>query len=413
MKEHVPNLDELRAGPATAEGEALRRAHGLTGPPTSLDEVFSHGDAYTRPPGGFYLPMCNYYTQNFQHITSARAYTPAMREGGLPLPDAGRQMKGVGWMFTGRSVKQGGPGIRGAEHLADVFARRARFYSAQDLYDTLLTYSTDTRETEHQIPIRAVAGIPDELKRLQAEGENVLHMEPEENLGGLVSKIHNVVFPQDVQIPALGASVDGVQWVDSRLVKNIDSLATPSAIAKRFDTLFNQPARFLTVYARPAYIMNKVQNWTMLAWKYEARFPAGYKLARDAHDIWGDTTVSRMDAAMGQTRTASYIARRAKIGETTKRIQNFWQTVTDQTERRAALILQAEDEGYVGVDRIQQLVDDPANRSDLVRIARMARKNVVDFDSMTPAEHIKYGHLLLPLDDPRIRLGGERPTTTR
>lgn len=352
------------------------------------------------PEGSFYFPLSKAYTERFRRAAPERGYTPQMQATGLAKPTPGRYVPGHGHEFTGRSVKLGGVTPQVGEHIADVAARRNRLFSAQDFHKRLLGYATDAKEHAEQVPLRETSGVSDELKRVLAKAEERAHIEPGEaphlhekelaDVQGSLTHEHVVlngreVAPGDVPI---GTKIAGVKWVDRRYVKDMDTLAPRSEIGRAIDEYVNRPVRFASIYARPSYALNWLGNYTMLAITEGASLPRVMLDARRVEETLGPELTSKIDAGVGTSRTASYLSRRSRAGKLTHDVQEWWQRVTDQGARRAAFFGEARRAGFTDAAGWRKLLssDDPEIAAKRVEVFRRARRNIVDFDSMTPAE---------------------------
>jgi hypothetical protein len=372
----------LDAGQASGRRAKIAELYGRTG---------------GAPEGSFYFPLSKAYTEAFRRGSKPKPYQPALPETGLGKPTPGRYMPGRGHEFTGRSVKLGGLSPRVGEHVADVASRRHRLFSAQDFHKRLREHATDEKVSESQIPIRETARVSDELKRVLSKAEERSLLGEEPGLSEVeAQEIAQAVVARDIEhegatkhhgsIP-VGTRLKGVKWVDKRLVKDVEAMGPRSGLGEVVDAV-SRPFRFAYIYARPAYILNKLGNWTMLAVTEGARFPQVIRDAQLAESKLGGELLAKIDAGVGQSRTASYLATRSRAGKLTHDVQSFWQRITDQTERRAAFFGEARRGGYTDEAGWKELLtsDAPEISQKRIEVFRRARKNIVDFDSMTPAE---------------------------
>ncbi len=396
-------LDVTRRVANETEAESIRRglldAAEASGRKAKIAAIYGHKGG-AAPEGSFYFPMSRAYTERFHHPATARGYTPALQEMGLPKPTPGRYWPGRGKQFTGRSVKLAGVGPRVAEHIGDVAARRNRLFSAQDFHEQLRTYATDAKTSPEQIPLRETAAVNEELRRVLAKAEERAVLEPgkaarlaDEDARQIADTLKSdwlVANGREVQagdVP-VGTKIPGVQWVDRRYIKDLDAINPRTGLGRAIDEYVNRPARFGFIYARPAYVLNKLGNWTMLAVTEGHMFPQVMRDAKLAERRLAPGLVAKIDSGVGTTRTGSYLSRRSRVGKATHDIQNFWQRVTDQTERRAAFFGEARRAGFTDETGWQHLLtsDEPAVAAKRIEVFRRARRNIVDFDSMTPAE---------------------------
>src|SRR5262249_38421228 len=189
------------------------------------------------------------------------------------------------------------------------------------------------------------------------------------------------------EIP-LGTKLPGVRWVDRRYIKDLDAIGAQSEFGRLIDQTINRPARFAFIYAKPSYVLNKLGNWTMLAITEGHLFPVVMHDARLAEDRLGAGLVAKIDAGVGTTRTGSYVARQSRIGKVDRAVIDWWQRATDQTERRAAFFGEARRAGYRSPQAWRELLEsaDPEIAAKRLEVFQRARKNIVDFDSLSPAE---------------------------
>jgi hypothetical protein len=389
---NATELESIRRGLVSSEHAVGRRA--------KVASIY-HGEELSKAPvGSFYFPLSKAYTERFRHAAPARGYTPQMQATGLAKPTPGRYVPGAGKPFTGRSVKLGGITPRIGEHIADVAARRNRLFSAQDFHERLKEYATPAKESADQVPLRETTSVSDELKRVLAKAEERALLEPGEGVHLHEQELRDIhgalthdtvtlkgreVDPGDVPI---GTKIERVQWVDRRYLKDMDTLAPKGEIGRAIDDYVNRPYRFLAIYARPSYALNWLGNLTMLAVTEGKMLPRVMHDAQHVEARLGSELTAKIDAGVGTTRTASYLSKRSRAGKLTHDVTNWWQRVTDQGSRRAAFFGEARRAGYTGEAGWTKLLtsDEPAIAAKRVEVFRRARKNIVDFDSMTPAE---------------------------
>lgn len=360
---------------------------GLLTPEIALEHKAQTAHAYSSPhqgapPGSFYYPRGEWFKINARP-QSMKAYSPQPGPYGLGEPQAGRYTMGTLRRSTGQGMKRGvveNP----AQALAQAEIGRQRLYSVKRVIGAARKAATDTKTSEWQIPIREKTAISPELHRtidgLLAKAKNG----DEAALHKAGQQIEDALKANEHADKGIGTKIKGVKWVDSRILKSTTS-GSSSGIAK-FARGFNRPFRFFGVYVRPAYFMtNYPQNAAMLAFQHGARIVPHFKTAMRAEKVWGPDLTAWVESGMGTTRTEAFLPR-GKIAGAERKVVGFLTNATDRHARLAALSFRAAERGFKGKAGLQRLRNDPALEQDRIAVFRRARKDAVDFDSMTPEE---------------------------
>jgi len=161
---------------------------------------------------------------------------------------------------------------------------------------------------------------------------------------------------------------------------------------------FTNQVRFFGVYLGPKYVTTNVLGNTMMGVSTQgvAKIAANMYRAHRMPVTHGAELTRLIDHEAGITRTESYLPEALK-GEATlthrgglrgfqDRYTNKMMDWTDRDFRRASWQYRAREKGFNTVAQQNKLIKDPKLAETRAAIARRARKDAVDFDSLTPAE---------------------------
>ena len=233
---------------------------------------------------------------------------------------------------------------------------------------------------EYQIPIREGRDVPEHIRRQMA-------VDIENGAGGDQSALARAM--SDIMESLAPAEGDKVRYLDARYIPQFVG-GTPSAVAKVASEV-NLPFRFTGVYARPAYLAtNRPQNIIM---RHMAQGRTRNKIrgsVRATRAELGPELSEKIIAAAGEARTESYLPQAGKLARkfekaTIERIQRL----TDEDERFLSILGRAHERGYRDPKAIRRLFAEnapPNVQKDLIAISRRARRDLVDFSSLTPLE---------------------------
>jgi len=355
---------------------------------------FVGGGEHTAPVGSFYFPLTPRYTEGHLTGPSGMVGVRGVGAGGVSPPTDSAYVSGLGQRFTAASVRSGKlPSA--AQAIGDRYARVMKLASVHDLYDTLYGASTPTKTSEWDVPIGSTKAVREELRRLLSDVAEQVHANPDE-----AAKIDHQALerfqqilehPQHQHLP-VGASVEGVRWVDRRLIQDLGETSVAGALT-RFSDAVNNPARVAALYLRPAYALNAVGNVGMGLVTQGYLAPQATRWALKSRTLVGEADTAKIDAGMGMSRSQSYSIGRGPLYGMSDRLANAWNTLTDLWFRRAAFYHEAAKAGF-RPERVGELLNDPAHRAKLLEVLRRARKNAVDFNSLTPLERNGLRHLV-------------------
>jgi hypothetical protein len=375
-------VEELGLSPETAEGRVVKAADVLRG-----EKPESGG---TPEYGGFYMP-----TQPRGKIKRP----PSQVRGkfgvssgpfGIPL---GRELPEMTHEFHGDALRAGDIRIDATNLAGEAYARTARAATVKNQWNKLWQSASLERRSEWDIPIRDTNTIPDELRAVVTkidEGEftsadaDLLPKDMVDMIRALYPDVRDVESGQ----------IEGVRWVDSRLLGDIEGAPSRSAktVAKALN-LLNAPFRFTALYLRPAYALNKLGNQAMLV--FDEGFLntlEGISRAMVIEKTDGVRNAATIRALVGAGKSRSYVT--GQSGKVSRAVAEFWNKFADRDERVASFLYYADRLGYKTPESRDLLLNDPANRADLVEAVRRGNKALVEFDNMAPFEKNVIRHVI-------------------
>jgi hypothetical protein len=187
-------------------------------------------------------------------------------------------------------------------------------------------------------------------------------------------------------------------WIPS------DAAPPPGEMA-RVGKAVNRPFRVFGVYLAPKYIAtNLTGNYTMgVATQGVAKASANMLRARRmvethgqqlTHDIENEVGISRTESTVpGSELEALKHDAEAPAGTAREKYRRFEQkavhgvmAITDKDFRRASWLYRARERGFKTPEQQHDLIHSPKRTREREVIARKARKDAVDFNSLTPKE---------------------------
>ncbi|MCC7464524.1 MAG: hypothetical protein IT480_18925, partial [Gammaproteobacteria bacterium] len=390
-RDNVGTVKSVDAESGTAEVFFHNKATGRKATVTlPLDEILRKDGKLSweglpaTPEGSFYYPGSAKFRQGAK--AKGKPNAPVASPYGISsVTTPSRQgVEGVtGKRFTGSSFDYAQPDVANVvNHQLGSFAR---FTVMEDTLGELWDMGAKAKRTDRDIPIRDTVTIRAELRNLVqdiekygADGDHKMLQSAEDALNRFLKREDD----PDINAP-VGTELDGVRWVDRSVVKPTTSIYKG---AFKFFDVVNQPARFSTLYTRPAYILNLVGNATMGVWDHGIRrYGQSYAKAVNAKSLYGKETEAWMASAMGESKSLSF-APETQTGRMTRSVAGAWNQVTDYHHRLATLIAEADKAGFKTPEAINRLRTDPKLESKRIEIIQRARDSAVDFDSLTPIE---------------------------
>lgn len=301
-----------------------------------------------------------------------------------------RQLSELSHQFTGKSIATGNVNPKAVERVAVDSQRANKVLAVWRQRDELKGLATDTKLTEHHIPIRPIwlknkkwpAEIRDAIDELQRD------LTPDEELS-VGRRLQDYVFPE--KSASVGARVAGIKWVDRRYLGDLNIPKTLGAGEKigRVADRVNGPFRALTLL-KPGYVPPNLVNNLFLNVIHQG-FAAPKNLARASridHSL-GTDGAAMVDAIMGEGKTASIGPAGGlgqKLNEGTSKLQRGLGRLVDVVPRRAAFYEEAKRAGYESDQDVLRLLTDAAHKDDLIRVGREANSEIIDFSNLGPAE---------------------------
>lgn len=377
-------IGDLGLLPTTAEGRVAKAGQVLRG-----EEPV--GGQKVGGPESFYLP-----TQPRGEVkrppSQGRGFF-GVSAGPFGVPP-GRAMPELTHEFTGRAMQAGDYRIDATSLATEAYARTARAVTVRNQHQKLWNAATATRQHDGQIPIRDVNEISDDLREVIAkldEGEFTdadAALLPQDQ-----ADLIRALYPDEAKLTP--DEIKHVRWIDGRLVSDQLGGGIPRWLGQTqaAANIVNEPFRFLALYARPAYLLNKLGNQAMLV--LDQGFLNSIENLSRAHaaeKLYGQKNASTIRALVGQGRSRSYVT--SKAGRLSRGAAEFWSRWTDRNERVASWLYYADRKGYKTPEDVNRLLTDKAAKADLSEVTRRANKALVEFDNLTAFEKNVLRHLI-------------------
>lgn len=368
-------LPEVADRRVIAFGDVLRTGESLRG---KVPETQGFN------PDAFYLPVIP--KGKTRRAPRDRAGYFASRDAGYGL-GPGQGLPELKHEFTGEALQAGDFRIDATNLAAESFARAARLATIRDTHNRLWTAATDKPRSHWDRPIRDVKEIPQKLREVMekidsgeitAADAEILHPEDKDALIKYLypgKKDASGVYQLDKNIP-------GVRWVDKRLL-DIERAPVSSSVQKVGQVL-NEPFRDITLFLRPAYILNAVGNGFMALMHQGHHAPPNLARAIYSNHLYGADVTRTLDTLVGNSRSASYVANLdSALLKVSKNLAHGWNIIADQAFRRASIIHEMRQIGYKTKEDFARALKDPNNTKDIVEASRRANKSMVEFDNLT------------------------------
>lgn len=306
---------------------------------------------------------------------------------GVPLP---RGLAELDHEFTGKSIVAGNFRIDAAHLTSEAYGRTVRTVTVLNEHARLWKSATDERKSERfDVPIRDAQKIPGELRAaLQDLADGGISQAEAESLPADMQVLLKHLYPDKEQI--LRTPIDGVKWIDSRSMGAANEIPTrPGALLTAVSAI-NEPLRDMTLFIRPAYLLNALGNAALLV--FDEGFAAVPSLAKALYAKGGGIdadTYRTIKGLVGQGRSKSYTTSIApKLGQ---KAAQAWSVVTDEVFRVASFIYYAKRLGY-DLDALPEFVK--TSSKDLVEVKRRSNKATVEFDNLTEVEKNTLRHFV-------------------
>ena len=346
---------------------------------------------------------------------------------GAAVPELNRLVPELTHQFTGKAMQAGDYRIDTTRLVADAVGRTVRAATVISQYRTLLKAATPTARSEFDRPIRVTEGVPAALKDIlnrTDEGELVA-----DEVGALskqdVAKMLEELFPGQRGPDGrwlVNKEIEGVKWVDERLIDpEAWTQPMPTSAVKIADAV-NSPFRFVTLYLRPAYILN-VLGATSAAFIYQGLLaPPNIARAVFAKKLYGAKVENGLRDLVGSGRAISYVQGRP-VTNTTREVARFWNTITDERLRMSTAFYYGRKNGIKTREQWEALLDGAKAGDDtafkaLNEVVDRTKKAMVQLDNLTWAEQNLLRHAIFIYPWQRgaavwsVRTLVERPVTS-
>jgi hypothetical protein len=368
-------IDELGLSPITAEsrvaalGEVVR-----TGERTGGERVRE---------GSFYVPTVSAAKTK----KAPRFPFLGVRVGPFGIPKQ-RPLPELTHEFTGAAIRAGDIRVDTTNLVAEAYGRTVRKVALANDYQRLRAYATKKPKSEYDVPIRDTAKIPERLRAIMADvdaGE----------IGDISAADHrailNALYPGEWDAGArkwrakAGENLDGVSWVDSRLVHDYDKVPqVPGPVTKAAQAI-NEPFRVATLFLRPAYALNIVSNTGALFLHDFGRNIPNFVKSFGMEKRYGAKTSLGIKQAMGSGKSRSFVddTLTGKGTVAGRKLAEVWNKIADEKFRDTAFITEAQKLGYDTKGKPMGDLFKPENAADLVKVKRRANKAMIEFDNLT------------------------------
>ena len=379
-------VDDLGLDPRTAEKRVIAGGEAMRGEPLR--------EGKRQRQGSFYLPQVP--KGKSKRAPYERIAGPRVGPGGIPPPRALPELRHV---YEGKAIQAGNIRIDATALAGEAYARTVRAAAVKNDYNRLWSAATDRPKSIFDRPIRDIKDIPEKLRivwlnvdegRFTAKDAEDLH--PKE-----IQSIHESLYPgrenPNTGRWELDEDIKGVKWVDSRLMGDQDRIPQVPGALTRTAQFVNEPFRAITLYARPAYILNLLGNAGMGLIHQGPFLVPNMMRAIQSKRLYGPEATRTMEALIGEGKARSYIAEGASP-RLSKGMATFWSRITDRDMRMSALIHELHRKGYDNPEKIKAVLKDKTKQPEVIEASRRANKAMVEFDNLTWYEKNYFRHFI-------------------
>lgn len=317
----------------------------------------------------------------------------ALRGGrfGIPHP---RNLPELTHQFTGDSVRWGNTRIDTTNLVGESYSRAVKLAGALDEHKRLWAQATDKKQSEWDIPIRATEDIPDDLRAIVNAQDSAEGAITKRDIDGLDKNfqeaLYEHIYPKN---PA-----KDTKWVDSRLLGDVWRYPDEPGFGAKFASAFNEFVRVPTLFLRPAYgVANVLGNSGMLLMQ-SAGAPNNMRKAYQINKRYGEKNARTISALVNEGKSLSFTPEDMVQTRISRTLAHGWNALVDRKFREASWIHWAERMGYSTADDMTRLLDpkttDKKALKDRTEITRRAKKDMVEFDNLTPFEKNTMRHLV-------------------
>lgn len=366
-------VEDLGLLPETAEGRVIKFGAVLR------DE--GHTPVERLTDDGFYLPV--QLRGKVKRPPSDRAGYFPTKAGPFGVPP-GRSLPELTHEFTGKAIEAGDYRIDSTSLASEAYGRTVRAATIRAEHAKLWKSASETPRSRFDVPIRDSNTIPDKLRTVIARlDEGDFTQADADILPADARALIEELYPDPRKVT--GEKIDGVRWVDSRLLGEGNKVPYTPGLGSKIGDVVNGPFRFVNLYARPAYILNKLGNQAMLVFD-QGVFSTAKNMIRamNGDDLYGEENMRTIRALTGSGHSRSLV--NSNVSKVGQGVAEFWNRVADRDERSASFIHYMNLKGYKTEADVTRLLNDKTSRPDLVEITRRSNKALVEFDNLTPIE---------------------------
>jgi hypothetical protein len=304
--------------------------------------------------------------------------------------------------YLGKAYKAGAIRNDVVKLMHESWQEAQRYYTLIQVTDRLRSAAKTFKSSEHDILMKTDE-LPGGLPMKEARGiADEAHTDPSK-LAELAYKYESVrqqFFPDtvggaSVRAPVGETAPPGYAWVDSRLLGGLNERnpllgfygnKTARGVLRVNDAI-NNATKLSILYLKPAYIApNLLGNVAMNV--VQQGFAAPRNLARAARlNAEADpAVVNKLLHLMGEGLTGSLESEAGVTAKAVNKAAGFYGKLVDVYPRLAAILHEAELEGFKTAEQLKSLVEDAANSAKLHEIAQRANQEIIDYGDLNNFE---------------------------
>lgn len=391
------------------------------------------------PEGSFYVDLDQFENVRYP---SATGVTPRGGQYGYPPFSKGRRDPHLTHRYEGKNIQTGTARVDAVNATMEDYHTAIVVTSALDAWNTQWQASSPVRRTKYDLPVREPSKVPHELKVMTHKGSRAIPMTqkeiddyyrsipeeqrklvertmesmPEEQRKGVVvlQALADHMHPTEYTGAKIGTNLTerGVRWIDRRFLADLTYLDAPGLGywgTKAADAI-NNPARFLYVYGRVAYVLNLPGNLGMQVMTQGWLAPQNYRMAltmrkqlvallgRDR----GERLAAAIESGVGEGRARAVTVPTGFGARLTQSVANFWASWIDRHSRVSSFLHEARREGAElpkdgfwtkeAAESLERFVF--RNQKGRTVAFRRGNKGMVEFNNLTAFERNTLRHLI-------------------
>lgn len=382
-----------QAGPIGKSAESLarlqRKEAAIRGEIKRLSELKGLTPLERQSEASFYLPSKPLSAPG--RASSAQPGFYRTGAGGFGM-GPGASLPALAHEMRGDVIRDGNMRIDATNLAGESYGKTVKAVSHKQDWQKAWDAATPTPTSDADIAVRDIKRIPPELRdALTKLDDGWVTTDELNDLPSDMRKLIDELYVKRENLPA--DEIPHVRWIHPSVLGQ--STAPPrlqGPISKAADYIYDY-IRPLTFYVYPKYLLNKLGNDAMLIFD-QGIWNAGGNIVRAmrADELYGEENAAKMRSIVGAGRQASYVT--SKAGRANQALADFWNRWADRDERVAAFLHYARRLGYRTPAEIDQLLNQEANKADLLDASARAKKSLVEFDNLSPYEASALRHVL-------------------